>query len=190
MSAKVLELADAMRAIEKVDEADYGLGRDDKFIDIFLNSFRPTSVSADPPVNSFWPEGIDINDDRSPMEVLALAQAEWKEKSGGLLELEVKIVNLDPSYSLPIIRVFFRGEHLFQIDRNIYNDNKDEYPVAIVGATDPRLYCQNPLDFEEKLSQLLKSGAMKTTVVNALIKIKAETKSAVNKPLGQSTNIN
>jgi hypothetical protein len=133
---------------------------------------------------SFWPEGIDIYDTRSPMEILVLAQSEWKEKSGGLLELEVRIDNLETFLGLPVIRVFLCRDHLFRIEQNIYNNNNGEYPVAIIGVTSSALYCHNPLDFEEKLSQLLKSSAMKTTVVNALIKIKAETESAVPKRKG------
>jgi hypothetical protein len=130
---------------------------------------------------SFWLEGFDIYDTRSPMEILALAQAEWKEKSGGLLELEVRIDDLETFIGRPVIRVFFCDDHLFRIEQNIYNNADGEYPVAIIGVTSSTLYCHSPVDFEEKLSQLLKSGAMKTTVVNALIKIRAETESAVPK---------
>jgi hypothetical protein len=139
---------------------------------------------------SFWPEGFDINDTRSPMEILAIAQAEWKEKSGGLLELEVRIDDLETFCGFPVIRVFLCRDHLFRIEQNIYNNSNGEYPVAITSVTSPALYCHNPLNFEEKLSQLLKSGAVKTTVVNALIKIKAETASAAAGLQDQSININ
>jgi hypothetical protein len=53
--------------------------------------------------------------------------------------------------------------------------------VEIVGIAQERLLCHTPTAFAEGVSQALKCRGVKATLINALIKIKAETESAVKK---------
>lgn len=82
-------------------------------------------------MSNFWPNGLDISDTQSPREILKVAQEDWHQSSGGVMELILQ----DAKATTDDVMVIVHAKHvasnrtskLFSI---VHRPN-NPYPVTI-----------------------------------------------------------
>jgi putative intracellular protease/amidase len=59
-------------------------------------------------MSDYWPDGIDLNDVASPLEILKEAAKGWSEKSGGTVELLIQPATSKSNYDMLLVH----GKHV------------------------------------------------------------------------------
>jgi hypothetical protein len=110
---------------------------------------------------SYWPEGLEVKDTRTPADIINQAIEEWAEKSEGKLRIKYKMQDSKYIYSVG-------GNNLFEIyysaDRSVY--------AAIKSLTDKYarfVWCRSPKEFELALAQILNNPKVKLIATNILV---------------------
>jgi hypothetical protein len=83
-------------------------------------------------MSNFWPSGIDLSDTQSPKEILKVAQEEWHQSSGGLMELVLQDATSTTGNIMIVVHakhvVSNRTSTLFSI---VHRPDNNPYPVRI-----------------------------------------------------------
>jgi hypothetical protein len=120
-------------------------------------------------MTSFWPKGIEIKDNRSPMDILNAAKEEWEFITEGELTLEVRredIVNGENCALLFAKHIpSGKSEELCEVVRC------DSYPVYIKPkrGQPPISVSEIPSQFATHLSEFMNLSRVKSQIVNLLI---------------------
>ena len=83
-------------------------------------------------MSNFWPSGLDLSDTQSPKEILKVAQEDWHQNSGGIMELVLQ----DATSTTGNIMIVVHAKHvasnrtstLFSI---VHRPDNNPYPVSI-----------------------------------------------------------
>jgi len=82
-------------------------------------------------MTNYWPEGIDLTDKQSPLEILRDAQAEWESSSGGVLELILQEAESQAGYDMIIIHARHTASNRTASLFSVVSRKENPYPTRL-----------------------------------------------------------
>jgi hypothetical protein len=132
-------------------------------------------LSAPKITTSFWPEDALERDNRSPLDVLKQAQAEWADRSGGKLLLKIG------QYQHDIYTVYDLNFKTLTESRYAHikvTSGVDAYPVLIrTSEENEGCSCHTAEGFAEQLAVALTSDATRK-LINIVLQLEEEINNA------------
>jgi hypothetical protein len=145
-------------------------------------------------MSNFWPSGIDLSDTQSPREILKVAQEDWHQSSGGIMELVLQNAMSTAGHSMIIVHAKHVASNRTSTLFSVLHQPNNPYPVTIQLETKSlpnilkKTYSPNsiytamdavvkqtvsnpwvsdtPAEFRTKLAEAFNEGTIKSIILN------------------------
>lgn len=107
-------------------------------------------------MSDFWPNGLDLSDTQSPMEILRVAQKDWHQKSEGIMELVFQDATTTSGNTMIIVHAKHVASNRTSTLFSIVHRPNNPYPVRI------------QLEANNNLPDVLKKTYPKSTITSAI----------------------
>ena len=121
-------------------------------------------------MTSFWPEGLNIEDTRSPLEILEQAVDDWKKGGKGIIRLHVDSKQTEDGLEAHVATVVhvassLASEALLQIE----NHPRKDYPANALNMNWQKTLIRTPKEFSDWLKEVLNSRDAGAIIINHII---------------------